>query len=228
MAKKINNKKANVEVKAATATIEMPVEFTAKAASEQKAREEKAQAEKRNAYIDLVTSATVDENTAATVEVKATEQAASEDNREVWEFIPTVDELNEVGEENETAATVEAKATEQTVTLEEFAASIGIKVDWNPAQEKRWLDGAAQVDGKYIFVEDAVYKNIEKHEGWRPTLSAVKNGKLSRIGRNFGDALIKRGEAVIAKGIVAYREEKIAEKAKAKAEKAAKKAASKK
>lgn len=199
MAKKINNKKANVEVNTAAtvevkaATIEMPATYTAKAAREQKARDDKAQAEKRNAYIDLVTTATVEENT-------ATEQAA------------TVDEDT---------------ATEQTITLEEFAASIGIKVDWNPAQEKRWLDGAAQVDGKYIFVEDAVYKNIEKHEGWRPTYSAVKNGKLSRIGKNFGDALIRRGDAVIA-NVVEYREQKAAEKARIKAEKAAKKAAAKK
>lgn len=98
MAKKINNKKANIEVK--TATIEMPVTFTAKAAREVKSREEKAQADKRNAYIDLVTTAPVEENT-------ATEQAASEDNREVWELIPTVDELNDIAE-NETAPTEDA------------------------------------------------------------------------------------------------------------------------
>lgn len=209
--KKNNSKKANVEVKAIE-KIETPVTFTAKAASEQKAREEKAQTEKRNAYIDIVTT--------APVEVKPAEDAAA-----------TVEENTAT----EQAAPVEVKPTEDAATgqtLEEFAASIGIKVDWNAGQAARWLNGAAQVDGKYIFVEDAVYKNIEKHEGWRPTYSAVKNGKLSRVGKNFGDALVKQGNAVIAKGIVEYREEKAAEKAKAKAEKAAarqaKKAASKK
>ena len=194
MAKKINSKKANVEVKTAASVETTAINQTEKALQIE-------------SYADIMPAfeiPTVEENTvAASVEEKTENTAASEqtENRE-------------------------------EMTIEEFATARGIKVDWDDKQKARWLEGATQVDGKYIFVEDATYKNIEKHEKWRPTLQAVKGNKLCRIGRNFGDALIERGEAIIAKGIGEYKADKAAEKAKAKAEKAAareaKKAASKK
>lgn len=196
MAKKINNKKANIEVK--TATIEMPATYTAKAAREQKAREEKAQAEKRNAYIDLVTS--------APVEVKATEQAAT-----VEEKTATVDLKKTAKMQKARAKAHKAKARAKA-KAEKAAAQAALAAITLPYKGSRWVKvhtiGAtyepsnnvmdiASSDGETITA-DAVYtantRSYEKAAWWM--LRYLGHANATTVINAAKDAVEERAKAI--------------------------------
>ena len=67
--------------------------------------------------------------------------------------------------------------------------------NYDAEQVIRWLDGAQVTAGKFIFVEDNSYANIEKHDNWQITFYIVYDGdNLRRCGRTFAQDMITAGK----------------------------------
>lgn len=67
--------------------------------------------------------------------------------------------------------------------------------NYNAEQVTRWLDGAQVNAGKFVFVSDDEYLNIEKHPNWQITYYIVYgDDKLRRCGRSFAQDMITAGK----------------------------------
>ena len=69
--------------------------------------------------------------------------------------------------------------------------------NYDAEQVIRWLDGAKPNAGKFVFVKEDDYLNIEKHDNWDITYYIVYDGdKLRRCGKKFADDMIATGKGV--------------------------------
>ena len=71
--------------------------------------------------------------------------------------------------------------------------------NYDAEQVIRWLDGAKPNAGKFVFVKEDDYLNIEKHDNWDITYYIVYDGdKLRRCGKKFADDMIAAGKGIPA------------------------------
>ena len=88
------------------------------------------------------------------------------------------------------------------VNTYEAAVDFANKLDYadknyDVEQVIRWLNGAKLNAGKFIFVKEDNYLNIEKHDNWDITYYIVQDGdKLRRCGKKFADDMIAAGKGV--------------------------------
>ena len=69
--------------------------------------------------------------------------------------------------------------------------------NYDAEQVTRWLDGAQVNAGKFVFVKDDAYTNIEKHPNWNPVFYILCDGdNLRRCGRKFAEEMIDAGKGV--------------------------------